>query len=204
MYFVKGMRSEYHSITDTRDVHNLIMDAVKHDLCQKGMRIESRSQSHTTEPPTHTTFAKSHDATTKLLKRQLSELQEQLKSLQGATTTRRASYGKGAARIVRGVCYGCGKKDHRRSECPDNNTGGNSAHVDSPVAFPAVMDETAPPANPLSESQHMFERDGETWMWLADNGARHHMTNVRRDFCEYRALTDRLWVKGITARKLKY
>jgi hypothetical protein len=26
------------------------------------------------------------------------------------------------------------------------------------------------------------------------------MTNVRRDFCEYRALSDRLWVKGISAR----
>jgi hypothetical protein len=41
---------------------------------------------------------------------------------------------------------------------------------------------------------------GEMWMWLADNGASHHMTSVRRDFCEYRALTDRLWVKGISAR----
>jgi hypothetical protein len=37
-------------------------------------------------------------------------------------------------------------------------------------------------------------------MWLADSGANHHMTSVRRDLCEYRALTDRLWVKGITAR----
>jgi hypothetical protein len=26
------------------------------------------------------------------------------------------------------------------------------------------------------------------------------MTSVRRDFCEYRTLTDRLWVKGISAR----
>jgi hypothetical protein len=64
------------------------------------------------------------------------------------------------------------------------------------------MNETATHANPFSESRHMFERDGETWMWLADNGARHHMTNVRRDFCEYRALTDRLWVKGVTARNV--
>jgi hypothetical protein len=46
----------------------------------------------------------------------------------------------------------------------------------------------------------MFERDGETRMWLADSGASHHMTSVRRDFCEYRALTDWLWVKGISAR----
>jgi hypothetical protein len=46
----------------------------------------------------------------------------------------------------------------------------------------------------------MFERDGETWMWLTDSGASHHMTSVRRDFCEYRALIDRLWVKGISAR----
>jgi hypothetical protein len=46
----------------------------------------------------------------------------------------------------------------------------------------------------------MFERDGEPWMWLADSGASHHMTSARRDFCEYRAPTDRLWVKGISAR----
>jgi hypothetical protein len=50
VYLVKGIRSEYHSITDTWDVHNLMMDAVKRDFRQKGMRIESRAQSHTTEP----------------------------------------------------------------------------------------------------------------------------------------------------------
>jgi hypothetical protein len=37
-------------------------------------------------------------------------------------------------------------------------------------------------------------------MWLADSGASHHMTSVRRDFCVYRALTDRLRVKGVNAR----
>jgi hypothetical protein len=63
MYLVKGMRTEYHSITDTWDVHNLSMDAVKRDLRQKGMRIESCAQSHTTEPPTPTAFASSHDDT---------------------------------------------------------------------------------------------------------------------------------------------
>jgi hypothetical protein len=46
----------------------------------------------------------------------------------------------------------------------------------------------------------MFERDGETWMWLAESGASHYMTSVRRDFGEYRALTYRLWVQGISAR----
>jgi hypothetical protein len=46
----------------------------------------------------------------------------------------------------------------------------------------------------------MLERDGETWMWLADSGASHHMTSVRRNFCEYPAPPDRLWVKGISAR----
>jgi hypothetical protein len=82
------------------------------------------------------------------------------------------------------------------SEFPDNNTGGNSARVDSPSAFPAVMDVTATPARPFSEARHMFERDGETWMWLADSGTIHHMTSARRDFCEYRAFTYRLWVSG--------
>jgi hypothetical protein len=46
----------------------------------------------------------------------------------------------------------------------------------------------------------MVVRDEETWTWLAGSGAIHHMTYVRHDFCEYRALTDRLWVKGISAR----
>jgi hypothetical protein len=46
----------------------------------------------------------------------------------------------------------------------------------------------------------MFVRDGEMCMRLADSGASQHMTSVPRDFCEYRALTDRLWVKGISAR----
>jgi uncharacterized protein YeeX (DUF496 family) len=200
MYLVKGMRSEYHSMIDTWDVHNISMDTVKRDLRQKGMRIESRAQSHTTEPLTPTVFTASHDdATTELLKRQVSELQDQLKSLQGATITRRASYGRGATRSFRGVCYGYGKKCHRRSECPDNDTGGNSARVDFPVTFPAVMDVTVTHTRPFSEARHMFERDGETWMWLADSGASHHMTSMRRDFCEYRALTDRLWVKGMSA-----
>jgi hypothetical protein len=77
MYLVKGLRSEYHSITGTWGVNNLSMDAVKRDLCQKGMRIESRAQSRRAEPPTPTAFAPSHhDATTEFLKRQVSELQE--------------------------------------------------------------------------------------------------------------------------------
>jgi hypothetical protein len=71
MYLVKGMRSEYHSIIDTWDLHNLSMDAVNRDLRQKGMRIESRVQSRTVEPPTPTAFGASHyNATTGLLKHQ--------------------------------------------------------------------------------------------------------------------------------------
>jgi hypothetical protein len=161
MYLVKGLRSEYHSITDTWDEYNLSMDTVKRDHRQKGMRIGSLAQSHTTEPPTPTAFAFSYDdATNGLLKWQLSGFQDHLKSLQGATTTRHASYGRGLTMIFRGVCYGCGKKGHRRSKCPDNNTGSNSTQVDSPVAFPAVMDVTATHARPtFSEAGHMFERD---------------------------------------------
>jgi hypothetical protein len=47
------------------------------------------------------------------------------------------------------------------------------------------MDVMATPARPFSEARHMFVRDGETWMWLADSGVIHHMTSVRRDFNEY-------------------
>jgi hypothetical protein len=62
------------------------------------------------------------------------------------------------------------------------------------------MDVTATHARPFSEIRHKVVRDWETWMWLAESGASHHITSVRRDFCEYRALTGRLWVKGISAR----
>jgi hypothetical protein len=200
MYLVKGLRSEYHSIIDTWDVHNLSMDAVKRDFRQKGMRIESRAQLHTADPPTPMAFAASNDdATTEVLKRQVSDLQDQLKYLQGATSTRRASHDRGTWKTFRGVCYGCGKKGYCRSEGMDNNTGGNYAHVDSSVAFPAVMDVTATPPRPFPEARRVFVRDGETWMWLADSGASHHMTSVRRYFCEYRALTNRLWVNGVRA-----
>jgi hypothetical protein len=79
VYLAKGMRSEYHSITDTWAVHSLSMDAVKRDLRQKGMRVESRVQSRA-KPPTPTAFEVSHDdAPTETLKRQVSNLQDQLK-----------------------------------------------------------------------------------------------------------------------------
>jgi hypothetical protein len=73
---------------DTWDVHDLSVDTVKRDLRQKGMRIESRAQLHTTEPPT---LLQRLIMTQRqiFLKRQVSELQDQLKSLQGAATTRR-------------------------------------------------------------------------------------------------------------------
>jgi hypothetical protein len=75
MYLVKGLRSKYHSIIDSWDVHNLSMDDVERYLSQKGMHIESRAQSYTSEPQTPTAFAAPHDgATTEFLKRQVSEL----------------------------------------------------------------------------------------------------------------------------------
>jgi hypothetical protein len=101
MYLAKDSRSEYHSITDTWDVHNLSIYAFKRNLRQKGMRIESCAQSHKAEPPTHTDIAASHDdVTSELLKRQVSEIQDQVKYLQGASTTRRASYSKGARNFL--------------------------------------------------------------------------------------------------------
>jgi hypothetical protein len=62
------------------------------------------------------------------------------------------------------------------------------------------MDVTATPARPFSEAAAMLISDCETLMWLADSGAIHHMTNKRGDFLEYRQLTDRMWVKGISVR----
>ena len=38
----------------------------------------------------------------------------------------------------------------------------------------------------------------ETWMWLVDSGASHHMTSVREDFVEFRPIPQQ-WVKGISA-----
>jgi hypothetical protein len=67
MHLVKGLRSEYHSITETWDVDIFTMDTVERHLRQKAMRIESRAQSHKAEPTTPTAFVASHDdATTEL------------------------------------------------------------------------------------------------------------------------------------------
>jgi hypothetical protein len=46
--------------------------------------------------------------------------------------------------------------------------------VDYSIAFPAVMDVTATPARLFSKAWHMFVRDGETWMRLADSVANQH------------------------------
>jgi hypothetical protein len=47
MHLVKGLRNEYHSITNTWDVHSCGMDAVKRNPRQKSMRIEGRALSRT-------------------------------------------------------------------------------------------------------------------------------------------------------------
>jgi hypothetical protein len=92
MHLVKGLRTEYHSITDTWDVHSLSMNASKRELRQKGMRIESRAQS-LAEPPKRAAFAASYDdASTEILKRQVAELKDQLTSCHSAATPRRVSY----------------------------------------------------------------------------------------------------------------
>jgi hypothetical protein len=116
MNLEKGLRNEYHFIADTWDVHSLSINAVKRNLRQKCMRTESRAQSRA-EPPTPTALGVSHDdASTDILKRQVSELQDKVKYLQSAATPRSGSYGGGAARLFRGVYYSYGKKGHRMSE----------------------------------------------------------------------------------------
>jgi hypothetical protein len=45
----------------------------------------------------------------------------------------------------------------------------------------------------------MVMSDDRTWMWLADIGAYHNITSKCDDFLKYRALYDRLWLKGISA-----
>jgi hypothetical protein len=45
----------------------------------------------------------------------------------------------------------------------------------------------------------MMMNEGETWMWMDDSGANHHMTSKRDDYVNYRAPSDRLWMKGISA-----
>jgi hypothetical protein len=62
------------------------------------------------------------------------------------------------------------------------------------------MDVTADPAKPFSEAKTLFMSDGKTWKWLTDSGASHHMTSMRGEVPECQELTDRFWVKGISAR----
>jgi hypothetical protein len=70
------------------------------------------------------------------------------------------------------------------------------------MAFPAIMNATTTHVRPFSKAKTMFMSDGEALIWLVDSGASYDMTNMRGDFFEYRELTDRVWVKGISAELL--
>jgi hypothetical protein len=59
------------------------------------------------------------------------------------------------------------------------------------------MNITVTPATSFFEAVNM--RDGGSWMWLTDSGTTHHITSKCDDFFKYRALSDRLWVKGFSA-----
>jgi hypothetical protein len=69
MYLVKGLRPEHNSITDTWNVHGLIMDAVKRDVRQKGMGIDNRGRTPTEVPPLAAFLAFPGDTCAESLKR---------------------------------------------------------------------------------------------------------------------------------------
>jgi hypothetical protein len=150
MYLAKGLRQDCHSITDTWDVHSLSMDAIKRDLRHKGMRNKRRGRTHTEASPPTTFPAFSGDTSAESLKRKVRDLQEQLKSMHGPGNSRRVVVGASGARPFRGICFSCGKKGHRRSKC---RASGNSASLESPVAFLAGVDITANHARLFSKAR---------------------------------------------------
>jgi hypothetical protein len=129
MYLVKGMRKEYHSITDTWGVHNLSIDAVKRDLRQKGMHVESRGRTQMETPPLAAFLAFSGDTSAESLKRKVRDLHEKLKYMHGLGSSLGVAVGAGGVRPFRGICFSCGKKGHRRSECHERRASGNSASI---------------------------------------------------------------------------
>jgi hypothetical protein len=146
MYLVKGLRSKYHSITDTWDMHSLDIDDVKRDLRQKGMRIESRTTASDKTPAPTAFPAATGDFDSEVLKRHVIELQHQFKSLPSASGGSQRQPSTRGFRTFGGYCWECGKKGHGRAECPLTSFGGNLAKTDTPIAFPATLNGVAAPA----------------------------------------------------------
>jgi hypothetical protein len=137
------------------------MDAVKRNLRQKGMRIESRGRTQTETPPPAAFPAFSGDTSAESLKRKVHDLQKQLKSMHGPGDSRGMAVGAGGVRPFRGICFSCGKKGHRRSECHERRASGNSASLESPVAFSAGVDIITSPARSFSEARAMVMNEEE-------------------------------------------
>ena len=178
MHLVAGLRDEYASITDTWDESTMTLDKAKTDLKVKAVRVEQRMARE------HSGKAAGFQATTtppmsvEQLQRRVAELESVIANSKTQFSVGNGSRGntrQPGGRIFKGVCYGCGERGHRRSECskrPSPHQSANQAAASreleediSPIAFPAIVSDRSwadvvrqdmPPTDRVAATNAMF------------------------------------------------
>ena len=191
MNIIRGLRPEYAAMTDTINERDsaVTVEFMETLLATTGQRIERRLGEQREPKPAATAFPASGEEP-----EDLRSMMQKLKQEVAALTTSRRRNGGGSE--FKGACWHCGESGHRRKDCPKKTTpSANAADLEDSkaVAFPSVaLSGTG------SKVASLVQGEVETWMWLVDSGASHHMTSVREDFVEFRPIPQQ-WVKGISA-----
>jgi Reverse transcriptase (RNA-dependent DNA polymerase)/gag-polypeptide of LTR copia-type len=194
MKIISGLRPEYIPITANLDEtdQKLTLAKMRQILSQKGTRIERRhaAEASGATPPAAAFSAESEPALMQeiaTLRRQLSELQAQ-----GRPTRQRG--------VFNGNCFGCGKRGHRRTECPERGRKG-PPRGDGPVAAgnaATVMEHGEEVAFASTLIDNPFDPKGVADWWLEDSGASAHMNAKLDEFLDYEPFKQAVWVKGIS------
>jgi len=152
MHLVAGLRDEYASITDTWDESTMTLEKAKTDLKVKAVRVEQRMAREQSGKAARFQASTTPSMSMEQLQRRVAELEGMVANTKAPTfdsggfrgTTRQTG-----GRIFKGVCYSCGERGHRRSECVKRGVSHQSANqaaaartIDedhNPIAFPAII-----------------------------------------------------------------
>jgi hypothetical protein len=152
MHLVAGLRDEYASITDTWDESTMTLEKAKTDLKVKAVRVEQRMAREQSGKAAGFQASTTPSMSMEQLQRRVAELEGMVASTKAPTfdsggfrgTTRQTG-----GRIFKGVCYSCGERGHRRSECVKRVAPYQSANQaaagkpidqdNNPIAFPAIV-----------------------------------------------------------------